>query len=86
MSFIYRRELKEMSRAMERQDQQISSIRRVTDRFNLEEEVMGLKWVMYMMGGEGRFSLASIIADTRLTTSGRRPVYKWRSQSVRRQT
>ena len=50
MSFIYRRELKEMSRAMERQDQQISSIRRVTDRFNLEEEVMGLKWVM--MGRE----------------------------------
>ena len=51
MSFVYRRELKEMSRAMERQDQQISSIRRVTDRFNLEEEVMGLKWVM--MAGEG---------------------------------
>ena len=84
MSFVCRRELKEMSRAMERQDQQISSIRRVTDRFNLEEEVMGLKWVM--MGGEGRFSLAFIIADTRLTTSGRRPVFKWRSQSVRRQT
>ena len=55
MSFICRRELKEMSRAMERQDQQISSIRRVTDRFNLEEEVMGLKWVMYMMGGRGGF-------------------------------
>ena len=54
MSFIYRRELKEMSRAMERQDQQISSIRRVTDRFNLEEEVMGLKWVM--MAGQERFS------------------------------
>ena len=53
MSVIYRRELKEMSRAMERQDQQISSIRRVTDRFNLEEEVMGLKWVM--MGGDGGF-------------------------------
>ena len=84
MSFICRRELKEMSRAMERQDQQISSIRRVTDRFNLEEEVMGLKWVM--MAGQERFSLAFIIADTRLTTSGRRPVYKWRSQSVRRQT
>ena len=84
MSFVYRRELKEMSRAMERQDQQISSIRRVTDRFNLEEEVMGLKWVM--MGGRERFSLALIIADTRLTTSGRRPVFKWRSQSVRRQT
>ena len=59
MSFIYRRELKEMSRAMERQDQQISSIRRVTDRFNLEEEVMGLKWVM--MAGQGRFSLASLL-------------------------
>ena len=53
MSFICRRELKEMTRAMERQDQQISSIRRVTDRFNLEEEVMGLKWVM--MGGGGGF-------------------------------
>ena len=52
MSVIYRRELKEMSRAMERQDQQISSMRRVTDRFNLEEEVMGLKWVT--MGGTGR--------------------------------
>ena len=59
MSFIYRRELKEMSRAMERQDQQISSIRRVTDRFNLEEEVMGLKWVM--LGGRGRFSLTSLL-------------------------
>ena len=59
MSFICRRELKEMSRAMERQDQQISSIRRVTDRFNLEEEVMGLKWVM--MAGQGRFSLASLL-------------------------
>ena len=59
MSFIYRRELKEMSRAMERQDQQISSIRRVTDRFNLEEEVMGLKWVM--MDGRGRFSLTSLL-------------------------
>ena len=59
MSFIYRRELKEMSRAMERQDQQISSIRRVTDRFNLEEEVMGLKWVM--MAGQERFSLTSLL-------------------------
>ena len=59
MSFIYRRELKEMSRAMERQDQQISSIRRVTDRFNLEEEVMGLKWVM--MDGRGRLSLTSLL-------------------------
>ena len=59
MSFICRRELKEMSRAMERQDQQISSIRRVTDRFNLEEEVMGLKWVM--MAGQGRFSLTSLL-------------------------
>ena len=85
MSFIYRRELKEMSRAMERQDQQISSMRRVTDRFNLEEEVMGLKWVM--MGGRGGEAfIGFFIADTRLTTSGRRPVYKWRSQSVRRQT
>ena len=59
MSFICRRELKEMSRAMERQDQQISSIRRVTDRFNLEEEVMGLKWVM--MAGQERFSLTSLL-------------------------
>ena len=59
MSFIYRRELKEMTRAMERQDQQISSIRRVTDRFNLEEEVMGLKWVM--MAGQERFSLTSLL-------------------------
>ena len=59
MSFICRRELKEMSRAMERQDQQISSIRRVTDRFNLEEEVMGLKWVM--MDGRGRLSLTSLL-------------------------
>ena len=59
MSFVYRRELKEMSRAMERQDQQISSIRRVTDRFNLEEEVMGLKWVM--MAGQKRFSLTSLL-------------------------
>ena len=84
MSFIYRRELKEMSRAMERQDQQISSMRRVTDRFNLEEEVMGLKWVM--MGREGEVFIGFFIADTRLTTSGRRPVYKWRSPSVRRQT
>ena len=48
-----------MSRAMERQDQQISSIRRVTDRFNLEEEVMGLKWVM--TGGRGRVSLTSLL-------------------------
>ena len=59
MSVIYRRELKEMTRAMERQDQQISSIRRVTDRFNLEEEVMGLKWVM--LDGRGRFSLTSLL-------------------------
>ena len=59
MSFVCRRELKEMSRAMERQDQQISSIRRVTDRFNLEEEVMGLKWVM--MAGQERFSLTSLL-------------------------
>ena len=59
MSVIYRRELKEMNRAMERQDQQISSIRRVTDRFNLEEEVMGLKWVM--LDGRGRFSLTSLL-------------------------
>ena len=59
MSFICRRELKEMARAMERQDQQISSIRRVTDRFNLEEEVMGLKWVM--LDGRGRFSLTSLL-------------------------
>ena len=59
MSFICRRELKEMTRAMERQDQQISSIRRVTDRFNLEEEVMGLKWVM--MAGQERFSLTSLL-------------------------
>ena len=44
---------------MERQDQQISSIRRVTDRFNLEEEVMGLKWVM--MAGQERFSLTSLL-------------------------
>ena len=84
MSFTCRRELKEMSRAMERQDQQISSMRRVTDRFNLEEEVMGLKWVM--MGREGEVFIGFFIADTRLTTSGRRPVYKWRSPSVRRQT
>ena len=59
MSVICRRELKEMTRAMERQDQQISSIRRVTDRFNLEEEVMGLKWVM--MDGRGRLSLTSLL-------------------------
>ena len=63
MSFVYRRELKEMARAMERQDQQISSIRRVTDRFNLEEEVMGLKWVM--MGREGEVFIGFFIADTR---------------------
>ena len=44
---------------MERQDQQISSMRRVTDRFNLEEEVMGLKWVM--LDGRGRFSLTSLL-------------------------
>lgn len=35
--------MKEMSKVMERQEQQISNLRRVTDRFNLEEEVMGLK-------------------------------------------
>ena len=38
-----RRELKEMSRVMERQDQQISSLKRVTDRFNLDNEVMTIK-------------------------------------------
>ena len=71
---------------MERQDQQISSIRRVTDRFNLEEEVMGLKWVMMHDGWAEEVFIDFFIADTRLITSGRRPVFKWRSQSVRRQT
>ena len=33
-----------MTRVMERQDQQISSLKRVADRFNLEEEVMGIKY------------------------------------------
>ena len=65
MSFICRRELKEMSRAMERQDQQISSMRRVTDRFNLEEEVMGLKWVMMHDGWVGEAFIDFFIADTR---------------------
>lgn len=35
--------MKEMSRVMERQDQQISSLKRVTDRFNLDNEVMTIK-------------------------------------------
>ena len=39
----FRREMKEMSRVMERQDQQISSLKRVTDRFNLDNEVMTIK-------------------------------------------
>ena len=38
-----KRELKEMSRVLERQDQQISNLKRAADRFNLEEEVMTIK-------------------------------------------
>ena len=38
-----RRELKEMARVMERQDQQINNLKRAADRFNLEEEVMTIK-------------------------------------------
>ena len=38
-----RREVKEMSRVMERQDQQINNLKRAADRFNLEEEVMTIK-------------------------------------------
>ena len=39
-----RREMKEMSRMIDRQEQQISSLKRMSDRFNLEEEVMGIKY------------------------------------------
>ena len=38
-----KREMKEMTRMMERQEQQISSLKRASDRFNLEEEIMGLR-------------------------------------------
>ena len=38
-----RRELKELGRLVERQEQQITVLRRAGDRFNLEEEVMGLR-------------------------------------------
>ena len=38
-----KREVKEMTRMMERQEQQISSLKRAADRFNLEEEIMGLR-------------------------------------------
>ena len=33
-----------MSRVMERQDQQINNLKRAADRFNLEEEVMTIKY------------------------------------------
>ena len=36
--------MNEMSRVINRQEQQISSLTCISDRFNLEEEVMGIKY------------------------------------------
>ena len=38
-----KREMKEMSRMMERQEQQITCLKRAADRFNLEEEMMSIR-------------------------------------------